>query len=220
MLGGMQFTARTFCLGVSLAASLAYLCAAKWVPVPFEVTLKGLAVTMLGVAALRERHSFLAAALLLSSLGDIVLELGRSYFLLGLAAFLTSHLIYTSLFVRQRRLSGAAGREWVIPAVLVLYGIGFSVWLAPSLGDLRLPVYCYIAAIVAMVATASRANYRSPWVFVGAVLFLISDSLLGTQRFKLQIPYGGIAIWTTYYLGQCGIALGALNQVRVATPPR
>ena len=218
MLGSMQFTARTFCLGVSLAASLAYLCAAKWVPAPFEVVLKGLAVTMLGLVALRERHSFLAAALLLSSLGDVLLELGRNYFLLGLAAFLTSHLIYTALFVRQRRRSSAAGREWVIPALLALYGIAFAIWLTPSLGDMRLPVYCYIAAIVGMVAAASRANYRSPWVFIGAVLFLISDSLLGTERFRLQIPYSGVVIWTTYYLGQCGIALGVLNESRPATP--
>jgi uncharacterized membrane protein YhhN len=211
----MQFTSRTVGLGVSVAASLAYLFAAKCVGSPADVTLKGLSVALLGLIALRERQSFLAAALLLSSLGDIVLELGRSYFLLGLAAFLTSHLIYITLFVRHRARAKAAGRQqWVFPALLAVYAIGLAVWLTPALDDMRTPVFCYIAALVAMVATASRANYRSRWVSVGAMLFLISDSLLGAGRFKLQIPWGGFVIWTTYYLGQCGITLGVLGDGR------
>jgi uncharacterized membrane protein YhhN len=65
------------------------------------------------------------------------------------------------------------------------------------------------------VATASRANYRSRWVSLGALLFLISDSLLGAGRFKLQIPWSGYVVWTTYYLGQCGITLGVLDEARV-----
>lgn len=207
----MQFTSRTIGLAVSVAASLAYLLAAKWFPAPFDVALKGLSVTMLGLVALHERQSFLAAALLLSSLGDILLDLGRPYFLPGLAAFLTSHLIYTALFVRHRAQGKPAAPQWAFPALVGLYGIGFGVWLAPSLGEMRAPVFCYIAAIVAMVATASRANYRSRWVVIGAGLFLISDSFLGTGRFKMQIPWSGFLIWTTYYLGQCGIALGVLG---------
>ena len=70
-----------------------------------------------------------------------------------------------------------------------------------------------------MVATSSRANYRSRWVFLGALLFLASDSLLGTGRFKLQIPGSGSLIWITYYLGQCAIALGVLAETPV-TPSR
>jgi uncharacterized membrane protein YhhN len=210
----MQFTSRTLGLGFSVAASLTYLVAAKWLGFPLDVTVKGLSVTLLGLIALRERQSFLATALLLSSLGDVLLELGRSYFLLGLVAFLTSHLIYITLFIRHRARTKATARQWVIPALLAAYGLGLILWLAPSLDDMRAPVFCYVVALVTMVATASRANYRSRWVSLGALLFLISDSLLGAARFKLQIPWSGYVIWTTYYLGQCGVTLGVLDEAR------
>jgi len=204
---------------MSVAASLAYLLRSGSPVLPADVILKGLSVTLLGVVALRASRAFLAAALLLSSVGDVLLELDRSYFLLGLAAFLTSHLLYTTLFVRHRAELSPASRQLVWPALLACYGVGFGIWLTPSLGELRVPVFCYIAALVAMVATSSRANYRSRWVFLGALLFLASDSLLGTGRFKLQIPGSGSLIWITYYLGQCAIALGVLAETPV-TPSR
>ena len=52
----------------------------------------------------------------------------------------------------------------------------------------------------------------SRWVLAGAVLFLISDSLLGAGRFKTQIPLRGFLVWTTYYAGQCAITLGVLSE--------
>jgi hypothetical protein len=45
---------------------------------------------------------------------------------------------------------------------------------------------------------------------VGAVLFLISDSLLAIHKFKAPMPLRDYLVWSTYYLGQCGIALGYL----------
>lgn len=92
-----------------------------------------------------------------------------------LAAFLCAHLVYIVLFVRRRQSAAAPSAQFAFPALLLVYGLAFRAYLAPSLGALRVPVFCYIAAIVAMVAAASRANYRSPWVLSGAVLFLISD---------------------------------------------
>jgi uncharacterized membrane protein YhhN len=219
MLVGRQFTLRALAFSVSAAASLAYLLAARWMPFPLDVIAKGLSVTMLGIVALQERRRFLGVALLLSSLGDVFLELDRGYFLLGLAAFLTSHVVYTTLFARHRAKTQPAGKQLVWPCLLAVYGIGFGAWLAPSLGELRAPVFCYIAALIAMVATASRSNYRSRWVFLGALLFLISDSLLGTGKFKMPIPWSGLLIWTTYYLGQCGIALGVMDEARATARP-
>jgi uncharacterized membrane protein YhhN len=219
MLAGKHFTPRALALGVSTTASLACLLLATWMPLPLGVIAKGLSVTALGAVALQERRFLLTAALLLSSLGDVLLELDRGYFLLGLCAFLTSHIVFTTLFVRHRAQSNPTGKQWLWPCLLAVYGIGFGAWLAPSLGELRAPVFCYIAALIAMVATACRSNYRSRWVFLGALLFLISDSLLGTGKFKLQIPWSGFLIWATYYLGQCGIALGVMDEARAPAGP-
>jgi alkenylglycerophosphocholine hydrolase len=208
----MQLTTRTIVLIVSVAVSLAYLFLGRSIPFPMNVVVKGLSVALLGIVALYARHSILAAALLLSSLGDVLLELGPRNFLPGLAAFLTAHIIYTVMFARHRAQANPASAQWLWPVLLTVYGVCIGAWLAPSLAQMRTPVFCYIAAIAAMAGTASRAQYRSRWVFPGALLFLISDSLLGINRFKMEIPWSGFLIWTTYYLGQCAIATGVLGE--------
>jgi uncharacterized membrane protein YhhN len=210
----MRLTSRAAALGLSASASLAYLLIpSEALPIP-AIVVKGLSVTLLAMVALRADRRLLGFALLLSSLGDVLLACGRGFFLAGLAAFLCSHLVYIALFVRRRASMAAASGQYGFPALLLVYGVAFGAWLAPSLGGLRMPVFCYIAAIVGMVASASRANYGSRWVFRGAVLFLISDSLLGAGRFKTQIPLGGPLVWITYYAGQCDITLGVLSERR------
>lgn len=207
----MQLTTRTSVLIVSVAVSLTYLFLARSIPFPLDVVVKGLSVTLLGIVALHARHSILAVALLLSSLGDVLLDLGPRNFLLGLAAFLTAHIIYTVMFMRHRAQANPTSTQWLWPVLLIVYGLCIGAWLAPSLGQMRAPVFCYIAAIIAMGSAASRAQYRSRWVFPGALLFLISDSLLGVSRFKMAIPWSGFLIWATYYLGQCAITIGVLD---------
>jgi uncharacterized membrane protein YhhN len=205
-------TARAVALGISAAASLAYLAYPSWAPASVEIVLKGLCVTLLAVIAWQADQRLLALALQLCSLGDVLLARGIDWFVAGLAAFLCAHLVYIAVFVRQRaRVAESPGR-YAFTASVVAYGLAFGAWLAPSLGALRVPVFCYIAAITGMLATAGRAGYGRRWVLAGAVLFLISDSLLGAGRFKMQIPLGGLLVWTTYYAGQCAITLGVVGQ--------
>ena len=205
-------TSRAAALGVSAAASLAYLLFPRGAPGSVEIVLKGLSVTVLAFIAIQADRRLLSLALLLSSTGDVLLGCGPRFFLSGLAAFLCSHLVYIVLFVRQRASLAAPPGRILFPVFLLIYGLAFGATLAPSLGALRVPVFGYISAIVAMVATAARAGYRSRWVLAGAVLFLVSDSLLGVNRFQTQIPLGGVLVWTTYYAGQCAITLGVLAE--------
>lgn len=208
----MRLTSRAAALGLSAAASLAYLLLPFWAPATLETVLKGFSVSLLALVAVQANHRLLALALLLSSLGDVLLARGLNFFLAGLAAFLCAHLVYIVLFVRRRQSAAAPSAQFSFPALLLVYGLAFGAWLTPSLGALRMPVFCYIAVIVAMGAAASRAGYRSPWALAGALLFLISDSLLGAGRFKTPIPLGAPLVWITYYAGQCAITLGVLSE--------
>src|ERR1039457_4679552 len=61
-----------------------------------------------------------------------------------------------------------------------------------------------------MVISAILARFENPWVAVGAILFLISDSLLAVNKFKTPVPYRDFLVWSTYYAGQYGIAVGFL----------
>jgi uncharacterized membrane protein YhhN len=102
-------------------------------------------------------------------------------------------------------------RQVVVVVMVLLYSITVSAWLIPSLGALIVPVAIYMCAITAMVISSILARFRKPWVVVGAILFLISDSLLAVNKFKSPLPYRNLLVWSTYYLGQFGIALGVLK---------
>jgi len=48
------------------------------------------------------------------------------------------------------------------------------------------------------------------------VLFVASDSMIGIETFRTPFPGSGPAIWVTYYLAQCAIAVGCLRAGRTA----
>jgi uncharacterized membrane protein YhhN len=68
-----------------------------------------------------------------------------------------------------------------------------------------------MCAITAMVISAILGRFENPWVAVGAILFLISDSVLAVNKFKTPVPYRDFIVWSTYYTGQYGIAIGFLT---------
>ncbi len=158
----------------------------------------------------------LVAALVLSAAGDAFLSReGDSAFLAGLASFLAAHVLYVALFLRadvEPFLPWLA--NGVVALVLALAALLMArlLWRsAPA--PLRLPILLYTAAILAMGLSALTLD--SPAVIVGAILFMVSDTLLGAERFLLAagsphrtwMRYG---IWVTYYAAQLMITLGFL----------
>jgi uncharacterized membrane protein YhhN len=198
---------------LSIAAGLLYLVTVPWQPYPASVLVKGLAVGPLAVLAFISGSPILGVALALSTAGDVLLDLDpQRLFVFGLGSFLIAHLVYIGLFIRKRRRPMVLNAAQELAVILVLfYSVGVSTWLAPSLGSLVAPVAIYMCAITAMVEWAILARFANPWVAIGAVLFLISDSLLAIHRFKTPVPYRDFLVWSTYYLGQYGIAMGVLS---------
>ena len=88
-----------------------------------------------------------------------------------------------------------------------------TIWMWPSLGKLAVAVAVYFGALTLMVESAILAQFKVRWIVVGALLFWLSDALLGVNRFKLAVPLRDYLVWATYYLGQGGLVLGYLQQV-------
>jgi uncharacterized membrane protein YhhN len=70
----------------------------------------------------------------------------------------------------------------------------------------------YAGAITAMTASAILAGFSRPHVLIGALLFMISDSLIAAARFKAGWAPAAYLVWPTYYLGQYGISVGFLSE--------
>ena len=206
----------------SAAASAVYLLTQPWQPYPGSAFIKGFSVAALAWVAYREasgRRDFLllGTALLLSSFGDVLLDLDPGLFVGGLCAFLTAHVLYTVIFIIHRaRPFAPSGARIALLVVVLGYAALFARWLIPGMGPLAVPVALYICAITAMVLTAILARFPTYFPVLGAFLFFASDSVLAIHRFKTPVPMRGVLVWTTYYLAQYSIAAGVLKVSRPA----
>lgn len=199
--------------GLSILSAILYLINLPWQPYPGAFVIKGLSVGPLAALAFVSGGPILGLALALSTIGDVLLDVDPDrLFVYGLGSFLLAHLVYIFLFVRKaRRPMVLDGKQKASVVLLLLYSAGISAWLLPSLGNLIVPVAIYMCAITVMVESAILARFSTPWVAIGAVLFLVSDSLLAIHKFKTPIPYRDFLVWSTYYAGQYGIAMGMLR---------
>lgn len=164
-------------------------------------------------------HRTYARAILLgmafSCIGDIALMLPFDAFVPGLIAFLLAHVCYIVAF----RAGFRAGQGLLFSAALLAVFAGINLaglWpLLPN--DLRIPVVVYVV-VLALMATLALArawtnNAATPsaptsarWAAIGAVLFVISDSVLAWDRFGGGLPAATLCVLSTYYAAQYCIA--------------
>jgi len=149
---------------------------------------KGLALAPVVVFALLSGAPLIALALALCSLGDVCLSrAGERAFLAGLSAFALGHLGWIAVFAVGFPLDFAglfSGLKGLALAVMFGLALFMARLLLPHAGGLRLPVAIYLCIILAMglVALATPS-----WgVIAGALLFMVSDSVLGAQTFVLS----------------------------------
>jgi uncharacterized membrane protein YhhN len=155
---------------------------------------------------------FMLIAFIFSWLGDVFLMFsGEIFFMLGLGSFLMTHLFYIYVFSRS-----SARANW--SARIFIPILSFSVFLLIYIHiekGLLIPVIVYMLAISIMAITASERKTNTDsfrFVFVGAMLFLISDSFLAIEKFAYKIPASTLLVMSTYVLAQYFIATGFLKQ--------
>ena len=160
---------------------------------------------------------WICIGLVFSLAGDILLDWPGDLFVFGLGAFLIGHLAYLRAYVSDSRLPA-------LPALLLALiagGAMFAILASSGLGELLIPVACYATAISLMLWRAlARIGHPdlqpgSTWLAaVGAALFVLSDSLIGIDRFVTSFDAAPYAIILTYWLGQWGIAASAFRRTK------
>lgn len=138
--------------------------------------------------------------------GDVLLMLPMDLFLFGLASFLIAHLFYIRHFWGAWKRKAQPFRTIYLAGV-VLYLIGLTAILTPVLGEMRIPVIVYGLVISAMLLFALHAGATD--YAVGAVLFVLSDSVLALNKFHTSFLLAGSLIMLTYGLAQYFIVTGA-----------
>ena len=161
----------------------------------------------------------LVGALTFSLLGDILLLFvgnAELFFILGLVAFLMAHIVYCILFFRQRDKHNKKKKPFAFAFVLILYAAMFMSIIYESLGSLFIPVAYYVIVIstMALMAYSRKGNFKTinyNLVFLGALLFVASDSILALNKFHETIAHNHIWIMLTYALAQYCITMGVLK---------
>jgi uncharacterized membrane protein YhhN len=172
---------------------------------------------LLAVAAVfhpigRERH-WLVPALLLSAAGDFFLAMPwwKPAFVCGLGSFLIAHLCFIATMwpLRGNRQNTAKIRLLLI-GILVVGFLGMLTRFWPSMAaqGMTVPVVVYMSVLAAMVITALMARLPTVWTAVGALLFAVSDGMIGVGQFMLESQALELPIWWAYAAAMVFITAG------------
>jgi len=165
-----------------------------------------LLIAVLGQAAAPFYKYMIITGLVFSLAGDIFLMLPSDRFVPGLVAFLIAHLFYSAAFASE-----VSALIWWPAIPLVIFGIIIYLILAPALGKLKVPVLIYVVVILAMawLAWERWSQMRQSGALLaaaGAVLFVISDTILAIHRFRGAFKSAHALNLITYFAAQCLIA--------------
>ncbi|WP_287984658.1 lysoplasmalogenase family protein [Diaphorobacter sp.] len=178
------------------------------------VAIRAYPMSATGRFGLHRSYLLLLGALLGSLAGDVFLMLSEHLFIPGLVSFLLAHLCYIALFKQG---VGWFGHRGALGGTLAL-GIGMYafLWQGGLPAALRVPVAVYVVVIALMAAQAwgrhaALRERSSLAVALGACCFMLSDSLLATNRFVQPLPLSQLWVLATYYAAQVLIVSGMVT---------
>ncbi len=156
-------------------------------------------------------------ALIFSVIGDMFLmytDESPNYFTSGLVAFLLAHIMYILVFLKKRN---PKVKPYGFIALIILYGSILFYVLKNGLGNMLIPVLVYMLVILIMATTAfwrkGNVNKQSFYlVFIGALFFIFSDSLIALDKFYIPITLARTGIIITYAFAQLLIVSGIIKQ--------
>jgi len=158
------------------------------------------------IAGSKSRNKLYILALIFSFLGDVLLLDKSNLFLFGIAAFLITQLLYIAIFSKGLA-NSSLGKKIGALFPFSLFFILLIRILKPGLNDFLIPVIIYGLAIslfgsVSLLRYLVKKNGTSMVLLIGAILFILSDSMIALNKFHEPRAYYSVSIMLTYILAQ------------------
>ncbi len=175
-----------------------------------EIYAKPMLLTLLAVVYLVSANKpifWYVLGMFFCFVGDVLLMFkGANFFMYGLAAFLVGHIVYIKITVSF--LPKDLTFKMITSAFpfVILFGV-LMYFIYPNLNEMLLPVVVY-GVTISTFGSVAFLNYRSEkstenlWLFIGAILFILSDSLIAINKFYEPNDLYGVSIMITYILAQ------------------
>ena len=164
-----------------------------------------LAIKTLGLTL---NGKFFILGLLFSAGGDFILDYDRQHwFIFGLGAFFIAHLFYLASL--KPYVSNLKQSKYVVISLLYLSYGGIMLGLfANGLGPLFIPVVAYMSILLLMALATVISEKSNVWLVAGGLSFVVSDSLIGFDKFYLPIENVSFVIMLSYYFAQFALFKG------------
>ena len=166
-----------------------------------------IALLFLYVFSLTKRLKWYVIALEFSFFGDVLLMFsGKLFFMAGLISFLMAHILFIKIVInRIQKISILKGVIASIPFFLIFVGLIY--FLKNSLNELWIPVIIYGITIstfgaVSLLDFLQSKTLKSVWMLAGAIIFILSDSLLAIHKFYSPNSVFEVLIMVAYIVAQ------------------
>ena len=135
------------------------------------------------------------------------------FFLLGFGFFFLANIAYILLF--QKHVDYQFGRVVIFSMFVLVYAFFFMKAIVDGLGAYFYPLVIFMIAAFNMLQAAffrwKEVNmYSFYMVFIGAIIFLLSESIVAMEKFSEPIPFTSYLIMPTYALGNLLMIKGVL----------
>lgn len=149
-------------------------------------------------------------ALVFCLFGDVFLMLPQNMFVPGLGSFAVAQVLFAVSFA----VGETATARWIvatvvaIPAAALLARRFIRAIRSSGHNELVVPVSVYVVVITAMAVAATASG--SIVAIVGALVFMLSDSLIAETRFVRERSWHAVSIMVTYHAALAGLSLSLL----------
>lgn len=177
---------------------------------PLETYAKPMLLTLLAVVYLvsvKKPNFWYVLGMFFCFIGDVLLMFkGANFFMYGIAAFLLAHVVYIKITVGF--LPKELTSKMITSAFPFVFFFAILMYLIyDNLGEMLIPVVVY-GVTISTFGSVAFLNYREEkstenlWLFIGAIIFILSDSLIALNKFYQPNEVYGVSIMITYILAQ------------------